>query len=303
MLALELAEEERDELPARARSRRRSRACPRSVALVGGELLEQLLLELEHPLRAPVEAPARLGRLDAAAGAVEQLLPEALLERAHLQADRGLGHAEALGRLREALAVDDGAEGRELPRVHKQPLYQSSHIAACRRRGGRESLRRRARLDDVRVWIDITGPAHVLVFRPLIGCCASAAPRWRSPRAITPERRAAPPARDAGRGRGRARRPLAGGQGGDDGDAAGRPRALGARAALRRRPRARLARADAGRAALRIPSSTTFDYEFAALQHQLGCRAATRVVVPEAIPPDVFLRYGLRPPKLRRIPA
>src|SRR3990170_6218347 len=32
---------------------------------------------------------------------------------------------------------------------------------------------------------------------------------------------------------------------------------------------------------LRIPSATTFDYEFAWLQHQLGCRAATRVVVPD----------------------
>ncbi len=37
---------------------------------------------------------------------------------------------------------------------------------------------------------------------------------------------------------------------------------------------------------LGIPSSTTFDYEFATLQHQLGCRAATRVVVPDAIPPE-----------------
>src|SRR6185437_7525788 len=37
---------------------------------------------------------------------------------------------------------------------------------------------------------------------------------------------------------------------------------------------------------LGIPSATTFDYEFAWLQHQLGCRAATRVVVPDAIPPE-----------------
>ena len=37
---------------------------------------------------------------------------------------------------------------------------------------------------------------------------------------------------------------------------------------------------------LGIPSSTTFDYEWAWLQHQLGCRAATRVVVPESIPPE-----------------
>ena len=36
---------------------------------------------------------------------------------------------------------------------------------------------------------------------------------------------------------------------------------------------------------LGIPSTTTFDYEFATLQHQLGCRAATKVVVPDAIPP------------------
>jgi hypothetical protein len=51
---------------------------------------------------------------------------------------------------------------------------------------------------------------------------------------------------------------------------------------------------------LRIPSSTTFDYEFAWLQHQLGCRAARRVVVPDAIPPERLQRYGVRPPKLRQ---
>ena len=43
---------------------------------------------------------------------------------------------------------------------------------------------------------------------------------------------------------------------------------------------------------LGIPSSTTFDYEFAWLQHQLGCRAATKVVVPDAIPADRLARYG-----------
>jgi predicted glycosyltransferase len=45
---------------------------------------------------------------------------------------------------------------------------------------------------------------------------------------------------------------------------------------------------------LGIPSATTFDYEFAWLQHQLGCRAATRVVVPDAIPPERLDRYGAR---------
>ncbi len=54
---------------------------------------------------------------------------------------------------------------------------------------------------------------------------------------------------------------------------------------------------------LDIPSSTTFDYEFAWLQHQLGCRAATRVVVPDAIPLDRLARYGAESPKLLRYPG
>src|SRR5207237_6516676 len=54
---------------------------------------------------------------------------------------------------------------------------------------------------------------------------------------------------------------------------------------------------------LGIPSSTTFDYEFAWLQHQLGCRAATRVVVPEAIPAERLERYGARPPKPLQSPG
>jgi predicted glycosyltransferase len=54
---------------------------------------------------------------------------------------------------------------------------------------------------------------------------------------------------------------------------------------------------------LGIPSSTTFDYEYAWLQHELGCRAATKVVVPESIPPERLARYGARPPKLLAYPG
>jgi uncharacterized protein len=54
---------------------------------------------------------------------------------------------------------------------------------------------------------------------------------------------------------------------------------------------------------LGIPSSTTFDYEFAWLQHQLGCRAATKVVVPDAIPPERLRPYGAEPPKLLQYPG
>lgn len=46
-------------------------------------------------------------------------------------------------------------------------------------------------------------------------------------------------------------------------------------------------------ALLRIPCSTTFDYEWATVQHTVNCRLAQAVVVPEAIPPERLARYGL----------
>jgi uncharacterized protein len=54
---------------------------------------------------------------------------------------------------------------------------------------------------------------------------------------------------------------------------------------------------------LGIPSATTFDYEWAWLQHQLGCRAATRVVVPESIPVERLAKYTAVPPKLQQYPG
>jgi predicted glycosyltransferase len=55
--------------------------------------------------------------------------------------------------------------------------------------------------------------------------------------------------------------------------------------------------------ALRIPNTTMFDYEWATLQHHVICRLATRVLVPEAIPPERLRRYGAKPPKLVRYPG
>jgi predicted glycosyltransferase len=54
---------------------------------------------------------------------------------------------------------------------------------------------------------------------------------------------------------------------------------------------------------LGIPSTTTFDYEWAALQHHLGCRAATKVVVPDAIPPERLRTYGVDDGKLLQYPG
>jgi uncharacterized protein len=153
----------------------------------------------------------------------------------------------------------------------------------------------------LRVWIDMTAPAHVLVFRPLIALL-----RARGAEVEVTAREYAQTvqllelhgieADLIGRHGGRSR--------------AGKLATMVTRlAALRRWARGR--HFDAALAhgshhltltarALRIPSATTFDYEFATVQHQLGCRAANLVVVPDAIPPDRLERYGVRPPKLRR---
>jgi predicted glycosyltransferase len=150
------------------------------------------------------------------------------------------------------------------------------------------------------VWIDITAPAHVLVFRPLI--------RILEERGAEVEVTARSYAQtlellelhgiDAevfGRHGGRSR--------------VAKARALTSRLGdLRRWAKGR--RFDNALAhgsheltitarRLGIPSTTTFDYEFAWLQHQLGLRAATHVVVPDAIPAERLARYGVRPPKLR----
>ncbi|HTU79441.1 MAG TPA: DUF354 domain-containing protein [Solirubrobacteraceae bacterium] len=47
-------------------------------------------------------------------------------------------------------------------------------------------------------------------------------------------------------------------------------------------------------ALLRIPSATMFDYEWASVQHNVNCRLARAVVVPDAIPAERLDRYGAR---------
>jgi hypothetical protein len=53
---------------------------------------------------------------------------------------------------------------------------------------------------------------------------------------------------------------------------------------------------------LRIPSSTMFDYEYATVQHNINCRLARAIVVPDAIPPERLYRYGARG-KIRSYPG
>jgi predicted glycosyltransferase len=56
-------------------------------------------------------------------------------------------------------------------------------------------------------------------------------------------------------------------------------------------------------ASLGIPAVNTFDYEFAALQHHIGCRLARRVLTPDRIPPERLRRYGAGPDKVVQYPG
>ena len=56
-------------------------------------------------------------------------------------------------------------------------------------------------------------------------------------------------------------------------------------------------------AMLRVPAANTFDYEFAVQQHNVGCRLARRVMVPDRIPIERLKRFGVGPDKLVQYPG
>ena len=156
----------------------------------------------------------------------------------------------------------------------------------------------------MRVWIDITAPAHVLVFRPLVaimrgrGDEVEITARDYAQTLELLELHGLEADEVVGRHGGRSRLQKA--------------RQMTHRlGALRRWAHGRdfdVALAHGSHELtmtarrLGIPSATTFDYEFAWLQHQLGARAATHVLVPEAIPAERLAPYGVRK-KLRRYPG
>ena len=54
---------------------------------------------------------------------------------------------------------------------------------------------------------------------------------------------------------------------------------------------------------LGIPEANMHDYEFAVMQHHVGCRLATRVIFPESVPAERLRRFGVGPEKLRPYPG
>jgi predicted glycosyltransferase len=156
----------------------------------------------------------------------------------------------------------------------------------------------------VRIWFDMTAPAHPVVFRPIIERLRAAghevdvtARDYAQTLALL--RRLGIPHTAIGRHGGASRvRKLA---------------ALARRsAALVRRGRRMgydLAVAHGSNdlalaaAALELPAVDAFDYEWAVQQHQLGCRIARRVLTPDAIPPERLRRYGVTDGKLAQYPG
>jgi hypothetical protein len=54
---------------------------------------------------------------------------------------------------------------------------------------------------------------------------------------------------------------------------------------------------------LGIPEVNMHDYEYAVTQHRIACRLATRVIFPDAVPPERLRRFGAGPGKLFQYPG
>ena len=157
----------------------------------------------------------------------------------------------------------------------------------------------------MRVWVDITNSPHVPFFRPLLRLLEA---DGHDVEVTARDYAQTLELLELNRIEHRVVGPPHGGAG-----ALGKARAMAGRLpALRRFAKGRrfdLALAHGSHEAmlvarsLGIPGSTAHDYEYATLQHQLGLRAARRVVFPDAVPPARLARYGARPPKLVQYPG
>ena len=156
----------------------------------------------------------------------------------------------------------------------------------------------------MRIWIDMTAPAHVLVFRPVIerlrerGHDVTVTARDYGQTLGLLEMHGIDHLRFGEHGGGsRVRKGLALAQ------------RTGALTRFARRNRFDLALAHGSNdlaiaaKALRIPAANTFDYEFAVLQHHIGCRLARRVIVPDRLPAERLRRFGVGPGKLVQYPG
>jgi uncharacterized protein len=156
----------------------------------------------------------------------------------------------------------------------------------------------------MRVWIDLTNTAHVLVLRPLVELleadghevALTARPLshtielledWGHPHVVLGRHGGARPIDKATAAADRVRQLI--------------------RFGRRRRFDCALAHGSTdlpiASRLLGVPNTTMLDYEWATLQHGLNCRLANRVLAPQAIPAERLARLGARPPKLVAYPG
>ncbi len=145
----------------------------------------------------------------------------------------------------------------------------------------------------LRIWVDLTNSPHVLVLRPVIEQLLARGHE------VEVTARDFAQTLELCRRFGIAHTPIGRHRGGR---LAAKARGLASRsAALARWARGRRFDLALGHgsndvtvaaALLRIPCTTTFDYEWATVQHTVNCRLAQAVVVPELIPAERLERYG-----------
>ena len=156
----------------------------------------------------------------------------------------------------------------------------------------------------MRVWVDMSAPAHVLVLRPIIERLRDAGHE------VEVTSREYTQTQDLLDLHGIDHTPI--GRHGGASRARKLARLLQRTPMMRRFGRGRgfqLALAhgsyDLAMAArsLGIPEANMHDYEFAVTQHRIGCRLATRVIFPDSVPAERLRRFGVRPEKLFQYPG
>jgi uncharacterized protein len=156
----------------------------------------------------------------------------------------------------------------------------------------------------MRIWIDMTAPAHVLVFRPVIERLKArghevevTARDYGQTLELLQMNRIDHTAFGRHGGASRAQKALALARRTGAMRRFGSGRGFGLALAHGSNDLALAA------ASLGIPAANTFDYEFAVQQHNVGCRLARRVMVPDRIPAERLERYGVGPDKLVQYPG
>ena len=156
----------------------------------------------------------------------------------------------------------------------------------------------------MRIWVDMSGPAHVLVLRPIIERLRAAghtvevtSREYTQTSELLALHRMEHTRIGSHAGASRVRKAAHLAQRTAAMIRFGRPRRFDLALAHGSNDLAIAARA------LGVPEANMHDYEYAVMQHRVGCRLARRVIFPEFVPAERLRRFGVGPAKLRQYPG